>query len=208
MSSARSGACRNATRRRPSGRCRLRARVGRARRWRRDAARPRERRRRPYGVVIDLIHVAEYVCKAVPVFHRHWRHRRGVRYLVRDRMEFTGARRCYTVPLFHPCAGPDPPGGQLGWSRGGSEAPGATKPAATSNRTGTSTTREYQRNHAQRYADGIARPVSKPPRRPPHHAFDRSSSSCRAARMKPLGPSTKKSRTRRGINRLLATCCA
>ena len=163
MSSARSGACRNATRRRPSGRCRLRARVGRARRWRRDAARPRERRRRPYGVVIDLIHVAEYVCKAVPVFHRHRRHRRGVRYLVRDRMEFTGARWCYTVPLFHPCAGPDPPGGQLGWSRGGSEAPGATKPAATSMRTGTSTTREYQRHHAQRYADGIARPVSKPP---------------------------------------------
>ena len=138
-------------------------RVGRARRWRRDAARPRERRRRPYGVVIDLIHVAEYVCKAVPVFQRHRRHRRGVRYLVRDRMEFTGARRCYTVPRFHPCAGPDPPGGQLGWSRGGSEAPGATKPAATSNRTGTSTTREYQRHHAQRYADGIARPVSKPP---------------------------------------------
>ena len=85
MSSARSGVCRNATRRRPSGRCRLRARAGRARRWRRDAARPRERRRRPYGVVIDLIHVAEYVCKAVPVFHRHRRHRRGVRYLVRDR---------------------------------------------------------------------------------------------------------------------------
>ena len=85
MSSARSGVCRNATRRRPSGRCRLRARAGRARRWRRDAAQPRERRRRPYGVVIDLIHVAEYVCKAVPVFHRHRRHRRGVRYLVRDR---------------------------------------------------------------------------------------------------------------------------
>ena len=30
-------------------------------------------------------------------------------------------------------------------------------------RTGTSTTREYQRHHAQRYADRIARPVSKPP---------------------------------------------
>ena len=39
------------------------------------------------------------------------------------------------------------PGGQLGWSRGDSEAPGATKPAATSMRTGTSTTREYQRHH-------------------------------------------------------------
>ena len=65
--------------------------------------------------------------------------------------------------LFHPCAGLDPPGGQLGWSRGGSEAPGATKPAATSMRTGTSTTWEYQRHHAQRYADGIAHPVSKPP---------------------------------------------
>ena len=88
---------------------------------------------------------------------------KGRGYLVRNRMEFTGARWCYTVPLFHPCAGPDPPGGQLGWSRGGSEAPGATKPAATSMRTGTSTTREYQRHHAQRYADGIARPVSKPP---------------------------------------------
>ena len=56
-----------------------------------------------------------------------------------------------------------PPGANFGWSRGGSEAPGATKPAATSMRTGTSTTREYQRDHAQRYADGIARPVSKPP---------------------------------------------
>ena len=78
-------------------------------------------------------------------------------------MEFTGARWCYPVPLFHPCAGLDPPGGQLGWSRGGSEAPGATKPAATSMRNGTSTTREYQRHHAQRYADEIARPVSKPP---------------------------------------------
>ena len=47
MSSARSGVCRNATRRRhPRGRVRL---------------------------------------QAVPVFHRHRRHRRGVRYLVRDR---------------------------------------------------------------------------------------------------------------------------
>ena len=63
-------------------------------------------------------------------------------------MEFTGARWCYPVPLFHPCAGPDPPGGQLGWSRGGSEAPGATKPAATSMRNGTSL--GYQRHHAQR----------------------------------------------------------
>ena len=33
------------------------------------------------------------------------------------------------------------------------------------------------------------------PRRPPHHAFDGSSSSCRAARRNPLGPPTKKSRT-------------
>ena len=70
---------------RPSGRCRLRARAGRARRWRRDAAQPRERRRRPYGVVIDLIHVAEYVCRRCLCSHRHRRHRRGVRYLVRDR---------------------------------------------------------------------------------------------------------------------------
>ena len=79
------GLCRNATRRRPSGRCRLRARADRARRWRRDAAPPRERRRRPYGVVIDLIHVAEYVCRRCLCSHRHRRHRRGVRYLVRDR---------------------------------------------------------------------------------------------------------------------------
>ena len=83
--------------------------------------------------------------RGVPVFHRHRRHRRGVRYLVRDR---DGVHWCTLVlpsTAVHPCAGPDPPGGQLGWSRGGSEAPGATKPAATSMRTGTSTTREYQR---------------------------------------------------------------
>ena len=83
--------------------------------------------------------------QAVPVFHRHRRHRRACGTWSATVMEFTGARWCYPVPLFHPCAGLDPPGGQLGWSRGGSEAPGATKPAATSMRTGTSTTREYQR---------------------------------------------------------------
>ena len=164
MSSARSGVCRNATRRRPSGRCRLRARAGRARRWRRDAAQPRERRRRPYGVVIDLIHVAEYVCRRCLCSIATGVIEGACGTWSATVMEFTGARWCYPVPLFHPCAGLDPPGGQLGWSRGGSEAPGATKPAATSMRTGTSTTRGVPAgHHAQRYADGIARPVSKPP---------------------------------------------
>ena len=162
MSSARSGVCRNTTRRRPSGRCRLRARAGRARRWRRDAAPPRERRRRPYGVVIDLIQVAEYVCRRCLCSIATGVIEGACGTWSATVMEFTGARWCYPVPLFHPCAGPNPPGGQLGWSRGGSEA-GATKPAATSMRTGTSTTREYQRHHAQRYADEIARPVKPPP---------------------------------------------
>ena len=128
-----------------SGRCRLRARAGRARRWRRDAAQPRERRRRPYGVVIDLIHVADYVCRRCLCSIATGVIEGACGTWSATVMEFTGARWCYPVPLFHPCAGPNPPGGQLGWSRGGSEAPGATKPAATSMRTGTSTTREYQR---------------------------------------------------------------
>ena len=161
MSSARSGVCRNATRRRPSGRCRLRARAGGARRWRRDAARPRERRRRPYGVVIDLItpstSARRCLCSiATGVIEGAcgtWS---------ATVMEFTGARWC-SVPLFHPCAGLDPPSGQLGWSRGGSEAPGCYEAPRPRCVTGTSTTREYQRHHAQRYADGIAQPVSKPP---------------------------------------------
>ena len=164
MSSARSGVCRNATRRRPSGRCRLRARAGGARRWRRDAARPRERRRRPYGVVIDLIHVAEYVCRRCLCSIATGVIEGACGTWSATVMEFTGARWCYPVPLFHPCAGPNPPGGQLGWSRGGSEAPGATKPAATSMRTGDfHDTGVPAGHHAQRYADGIAQPVSKPP---------------------------------------------
>ena len=114
MSSARSGVCRNTTRRRPSGRCRLRARAGRARRWRRDAAQPRERRRRPYGVVIDLIHVAEYVCKAVPVFHRHRRHRRGVRYLVRDRDGVHWCTLVLPITAVSSMRGP----GSAGWRTG------------------------------------------------------------------------------------------
>ena len=117
MSSARSGVCRNATRRRPSGRCRLRARAGRARRWRRDAAQPRERRRRPYGVVIDLIHVAEYVCRRCLCSIATGVIEGACGTWSATVMEFTGARWCYPVPLFHPCAGLDPPGGQLGWVR-------------------------------------------------------------------------------------------
>ena len=113
MSSARSGACSNAARRRPSGRCRLRARVGRARRWRRDAAQPRERRRRPYGVAIDLIHVAEYVCKAVPVFHRHRRIEGACGTWSATGWSSLVHAGATQVPLFHPCAGPDPPGGPL-----------------------------------------------------------------------------------------------
>ena len=101
-------------------------------------------------------------------------------------MEFTGARWCYPVPLFHPCAGPDPPGGQLGWSRGGSEAPGATKPAATSMRNGTSTTREYQRHHAQRYADGNSA-AGQQAALPTTPSTGFPSSSCRAAGRSPLG---------------------
>ena len=104
-----------------------------------------ERRRRPYGVVIDLIHVAEYVCRRCLCSIATGVIEGACGTWSATVMEFTGARWCYPVPLFHPCAGLDPPGGQLGWSRGGSEAPGATKPAATSMRTGTSTTREYQR---------------------------------------------------------------
>ncbi len=96
MSSARRSACKNATRRRPSARCRLRASVGRARRRRPDAARPRERRRvrrRRHVVVIDIIHAAEYVWKTPRVFHRSTGVIEGVcRYVVRDRMESTGAR--------------------------------------------------------------------------------------------------------------------
>ena len=43
------------------------------------------------------------------------------------------------------------------------------------------------------------------PRHPPHHAFDGSSSSCRAARRNPLGPPTKKSRTQFKSAALLLT---
>ena len=109
------------------------------------SSREAQRRRRPYGVVIDLIHVAEYVCRRCLCSIATGVIEGACGTWSATVMEFTGARWCYPVPLFHPCAGLDPPGGQLGWSRGGSEAPGATKPAATSMRTGTSTTREYQR---------------------------------------------------------------
>ena len=70
--------------------------VGRARRRRPDAARPRERRRvrrRRHVVVIDIIHAAEYVWKTPRVFHRSTGVIEGVcRYMVRDRMESNGAR--------------------------------------------------------------------------------------------------------------------
>ena len=126
--------------------------------------------RAPPSTLRDLIHVAEYSARRCLCSIATGVIEGACGTWSATVMEFTGARWCYPVPLFHPCAGPDPPGGELGWSRGGSEAPGATKPAATSMRTGTSTTREYQRHHAQRYADGIARPVSKPPPppSPPH----------------------------------------
>ena len=55
--------------------------------------------------------------QAVPVFHRHRRHRRGVRYLAATVMEFTGARWCYPVPLFPSMRGSGSAGGQLGWVR-------------------------------------------------------------------------------------------
>ena len=74
MSSARSGACTNATWRRPSERCRLRAWVGALV----DGAETQldlvESSAAAYGVdvtvVLDIIHVAEYVWKAAHVFHR------------------------------------------------------------------------------------------------------------------------------------------
>ena len=87
-------------------------------------------------VWIDLIHVAEYVCKAVPVFHRHRRHRRGVRYLVRDR---DGVHWCTLVlpsTAVSSMRGP----GSAGWHWVGAEAVlklRVLRPAATSMRTGT-----------------------------------------------------------------------
>ena len=74
MSSARSGACTNATWRRPSARCRLRAWVVALV----DGAETQldlvESSAAAYGVdvtvVLDIIHVAEYVWKAAHVFHR------------------------------------------------------------------------------------------------------------------------------------------
>ncbi len=82
--------------------------------------------------VIDLIHVADYVCRRCLCSIATGVIEGACGTWSATVMEFTGARWCYPVPLFHPCAGLDPPGGQLGWSRGDSEAPGATKPAATS----------------------------------------------------------------------------
>ena len=89
------------------------------------------------------------------------------RYLVRDRMELTGAR----------------------WRLVGAEAVLKLRALRASRDFDAywdfHEAREYQPNHAQRYAEGTAPPVSEPPRRPPHHAFDGSSSSCRAARRSP-----------------------
>ena len=81
----------------------IRASVGRARRRRPDGTRPRERRlvrRRRHGLAIDIIHAAEYVWKRGLLFHRSAGVIEGVsRYVVRDRIEFTGARwRVLRVP--------------------------------------------------------------------------------------------------------------
>ena len=97
-------------------------------------------------------------------------YRRGVWYLVRDRMEFTGARRCYTGTPVSSMRGSGSAGSPLVGAEAVLKLRVLTKPAATSMRTGTSTMREYQRHHAQRYADRMARPVSKPPPppSPPH----------------------------------------
>ena len=193
-------------------------------------------------VILDIIHVVEYVWKAAHVFHREgspelacwaWTRVRGIlegkaskvaaamrraatvagfssdtrkpvdtcadyllkyapylhydrylaagypiatgviegacRYLVRDRIELTGAR----------------------WRLVGAEAVLKLRALRASRDFDAywdfHEAREYQRNHAQRYLDGIAPPVTEPPPRPPHHAFDGSSSSCRAARRNPLG---------------------
>ena len=54
----------------------------------------------------------------------------------------TGARWCYP-DRFHPCAGPDPPGGQLGWSRAVLKLRVLRSQPRSMRRD--STTREYQR---------------------------------------------------------------
>ena len=136
-SSARRSACKNASRRRPLARGRLRASVGRARRARPDATRPRERRR----VAIDhpRSRVRLETPPVVPLLHR--RHRRDV-----------------------PVRGPRPNGVYRrtlapGWSRGAPEASGAASQPSFDYVT-EPPLREYQRHHAQRYANGIAPPIS------------------------------------------------
>ena len=115
-------------------------------------------------VVLDIIHVVEYVWKAAHVFHREgspelqydrylaagYPIATGVvegacRYLVRDRMELTGAR----------------------WRLVGAEAVLKLRALRASGDFDAYWTfheaREYERNHAQRYADGIVPPVADPP---------------------------------------------
>ena len=91
------------------------------------------------------------------------------RYLVRDRMDLTGAR----------------------WRLVGAEAVLKLRALRASGDFDAywdfHEAREYERNHAQRYAARTAPPVSEPPPRPLHHVFDASSSSCHAARRSPLG---------------------
>ena len=124
-------------------------------------------------VILDIIHVVEYVWKAAHVFHRegspdaaHWAWTRvqsilagypiatGViegacRYLVRDRMELTGAR----------------------WRLVGAEAVLKLRALRASGDFDAywdfHEAREYERNHAQRYADGIAPRVAPPVTEPP-----------------------------------------
>ena len=191
----------------------------------RDATRPRRSGRRAYGVdvtvILDIIHVVEYVWKAAHVFHDEgspelacwaWTRVRDIlegkarrvaasmrraatvaglspdtrkpvdtcadyllkyapylhydrylaagypiatgviegacRYLVRDRMELTGAR----------------------WRLVGAEAVLKLRALRASGDFDAywdfHEAREYERNHAQRYADGIAPPVSEPPPSP------------------------------------------
>ena len=100
-------------------------------------------------MVIDIIHAAEYVWKTPPVFHRYTGVIEGTRrYVVRDRMESTGAR----------------------WRWVGVEVILELRALRASGDFDAywdfHEAREYERNHAQRYADGIAPPVSEPPPSP------------------------------------------
>ena len=86
------------------------------------------------------------------------------RYLVRDRMELTGAR----------------------WRLAGAEAVLKLRALRASGDFDAywefHEAREYERNHAEHYADRTPPPVTEPPEPPSHHAFDGSSRSCHAAR--------------------------